>query len=221
MSISNMFQQLVSGSPKATDAGTVAVASNRKVGPNDPASLGRIIAIAKFFRRKNLLAETDPAWLAAFERLAVFDSDTGYWVPPEGFTQGEAEALQERLYALPWKGKSVTPASKVTVSQGAPLPKAAPVTDSAIAARVEAASAASKAPQPQPASPVDLKAEILSALAEMFADQGSFCPGTDDKPQDAGTRISGTYGSGNSGQVVPEGYEVRVGKKGPYLAKRR
>jgi hypothetical protein len=197
MSAVSLFHQLVSQQPKAAANGTVTVPANRKVGPNDPASLGRIIAIAKFFRRKNLLAETDPTWLATFERLAIFDSETGYWIPPEGFTQGEAEALQQRLYDLPWR--SSTPASKVTTRKAAPMPKASTVTDDEIAARVAAAEAAAKAVT-QPASPVDLRSMIASAVAEAME---SYV----DKPESA--------------NLVPEGYEVRVGKKGPYLAKAR
>src|ERR1700761_8772685 len=123
MPISNLFKSLTSGQPEVkTETGKFSVPARVTVGPNDPASLGRIIAIAKFFRRKNLLAETDPEWLADFERLAIFGSETGYWCPPDGFTQGEAEALQQRLYALPWKPSASkgTVAGPVTVSQGQP-----------------------------------------------------------------------------------------------------
>ena len=196
MSTINLFTELTSGQPTATSQGTVAVASNRKVGPNDPASLGRTIAIAKFFRRKNLLAETDPTWLATYQRLAVFDGDTGYWIVPDGFTQGEAEALQNRLYALPWKGKGTTPATAVTTSQAAPLPKAT-VTDEAIADRV--AEAEASAP-----SRFDRLERLVMDLASKIHGGNVSEP---EVPEAAPANL------------VPEGYEVRVGKKGPYLAK--
>lgn len=204
MSQINLFDELVSDQPVATETGTVSAPSNRKVGPNDPASLGRIIAIAKFFRRKNLMAETDPTWLATFQRLAVFDGETGYWVPPQGFTQGEAEALQSRLYDLPWKGKSQPAATKVTRSTATPLPKTAPVTDEAIAARAEAAEAASKASGTEPVGDRIGRLEaVVLRLAEAI--HGRNVPA---EPEAAPVT-----------NLVPEGYEVRVGKKGPYLAK--
>jgi hypothetical protein len=191
MSVVNRFQELFSASPKATESGTVEPPARRvAVAPNEPATLSRCIAIHKGFTRKALAAETDPEWIAAFQRLANFDKDTGYWTPPVGFTQGEAKALQDRLYALPWKSNK-TLASKVTTTQAAPLPKTATVTDEAISARVEAATAASKD------SRLDRIEAVLAQLLDTVPDK----------------RVTG-----NS---VPDGFEVAVGKKGPYLRRIR
>jgi hypothetical protein len=145
----NLFQKLMGQvSPKPE---TAPVSDEPKADwLSEPVAIRQKIAIHRFFLRKNLAVETDPAWLAKFEELCNFDPETGYWAPPVGFTKGEARELQQRLYELPYKKSSEKTSSKLST----------------------------KAPSASPKPP-----------------------------------------AATNGNSVPDGWEIRHGKKGPYLAK--
>ena len=142
----NLFQKLMGQvSPKPE---TAPVSDEPKADwLSEPVSLRQKIAIHRFLLRKNLAADAN---VAELEQFCTFDSETGYWTPPVGFTKGEAKALQERLYGLPYKSKSDQASSKPAT----PAPSASPKTPAA-----------------------------------------------------------------TNGNSVPDGWEIRYGKKGPYLAK--
>ena len=146
MSVINRFQQLI-GQVSEKPAAAPVADEPKADWLSEPVSLAQKIAIHRFLLRKNLAADPN---VAELEKFCTFAEDTGYWVPPVGFTKGEAKALQERLYGLPYKSKSDQASSKPAT----PAPSALPKTPAA-----------------------------------------------------------------TNGNSVPDGWEVRVGKKGPYLAK--
>lgn len=119
MSLINLFH--AQSSPKTETVSTVDVPSERNW-RSEPISVRQIVAVAKFFRGKNLLAETDPTWLAMFAKLAVYDGETKSWPMVERITKGDASDLMDRLHGLPWQS-SKPGFGEVKTATASPKPK--------------------------------------------------------------------------------------------------
>lgn len=123
MSKINMFAALSnkSASPMVADH----VVSDWKA---QPASIKQIVAIARMYRSKDLLAISDNAIRTLVANTAIFDDETGQWPELSKLTKGQASDLLAGLKDLPKVGFShVTTASAEPVTESAePTPAAKP-----------------------------------------------------------------------------------------------
>lgn len=129
MSKINMFAALSnkSASPMVADH----VVSDWKA---QPASIKQIVAIARMYRSKDLLAISDNAVRTLVANTAIFDDETGQWPELSKLTKGQASDLLAGLKDLPKIGFSrVTTANAepvTEIAEPAPAAKAKKATKS-------------------------------------------------------------------------------------------
>jgi hypothetical protein len=121
MSKINMFAALSnkSASPMVADH----VVADWK---SQPASVKQIVAIARMYRSKDLLAISDNAVRTLVANTAIFDDETGQWPELAKLTKGQASDLLAGLKDLPKVGFSpVVTAAAEPITEPAPKAKKA------------------------------------------------------------------------------------------------